>query len=130
MPSARATEVAELLWELKRAGKLGKYTTVARKAGFAPGAGGRTIVSTIAAVRKDWPHLQWWRVVPDDGTFEKGSELHKALAAANFEITESDTKAAVANFEEHVFVWPEPEPTPEEVAAAAAAAAAPTPTKK
>ena len=79
MASARAQEVAELLWEMKRAGKLGTYTTVARRAGFSPGTNGRTMLTTMKTVRRDWPHLQWWRAVPDDGTVETGGEHAELL---------------------------------------------------
>lgn len=111
MASARAQEVAELLWEMKRAGKLGKFTTVARKAGFAPGAGGRTITSVIANVRKDFPHLQWWRILPDDGSLEKDKdgEQAKILEENGFEIITKDKKPVVKEFEENCMTWPEPE---------------------
>jgi hypothetical protein len=62
MASVRAAEVAELLWEIKRADKVGTFTGVARKAGFSPGAAGRTIQTVLKTVRRDWPHLQWWRI--------------------------------------------------------------------
>jgi len=112
MASARAQEVAELLWEMKRANKLGKYTIVARKAGFAPGAGGRTIRSVIVNVRKDFPHLQWWRVIPDDGSMEKdeSGEQTKMLEENGFELSTKDKKVVVKDFEEHCMTWPEPEP--------------------
>lgn len=45
MASTRADQVAELLFELKRAGKLATYTVIARKAGFSPGTNGRTMES-------------------------------------------------------------------------------------
>lgn len=34
MVSSRASEVAELLWELKKAQKVATYTTLAKQAGF------------------------------------------------------------------------------------------------
>ena len=84
MASVRAQEVAELLWELKRAGKLGTYTAVARRAGFSPGSNGRTILTVMKTVRRDWSHLQWWRAVPDDGAVEKGGEHAELLAENEF----------------------------------------------
>ncbi len=122
MASARAQEVAEILWELKRAGKVSRYTTVARRAGFAPGAGGRTINNTITAVRKDWPHLQWWRVIPDDGTFDKDSDLHKALLTNGFVCDEGEKKVALVEWETLQMEWPEPEKAEEAAAVPAAPA--------
>ena len=113
MASARAQEVAELLWELKRAGKVGTFTAVARRAGFSPGAGGRTIQTVLKTVRRDWPHLQWWRAFPDDGLIEKDGEQAQLAAEDGFEITDSGDKVTIAEFEEHLMVWEE-ESTEEE----------------
>ena len=117
MASARAQEVATLLWELKRAGKIGTYTAVARKAGFAPGASGRTIINTLVTVRRDWSHLQWWRVVPDDGIIEAECEQAVALQAGGFELKKTkDKRMAVTNMEANCLVWAVPEVIVEEVA--------------
>ncbi len=108
MASARAQEVAELLWEIKRAGKIGSFTTVARRAGFSPGSGGRTILSVLKTVRRDWPHLQWWRVFPDDGLIEKDGEQAQLAAENGFEVAEEkDDKVKVVDFEQHLMVWEE-----------------------
>ncbi len=109
MASARAQEVANLLWELKKAGKIGTYTAVARKAGFAPGASGRTILNTLVTVRRDWSHLQWWRVVPDDGVIEADSEQALALAAGGFELKKNkEKKMAIMHMEASCLVWAAP----------------------
>jgi alkylated DNA nucleotide flippase Atl1 len=106
MASARAQEVAELLWEMKRAGKIGSFTAVARKAGFSPGAGGRTIQTVLKTVRRDWPHLQWWRVFPDDGLIAKDGEQAELAAEAGFEfVDDKDDKVKVVDFTEHLMVW-------------------------
>lgn len=119
MASARAQEVAELLWELKRADKVSTYTKVARRAGFSPGAGGRTIQTTMKAVRRDWPHLQWWRAFPDDGIIEEGGEQAQMAVEAGLELTAAkDKTVSISGFEDLLMVWEEPE---EEEAAAAAA---------
>lgn len=108
MASARAQEVAELLWEMKRAGKIGSFTAVARRAGFSPGAGGRTIQTVLKTVRRDWPHLQWWRVFPDDGLIEKDSEQAELAAENGFELVEEKgDKVKVVDFNEHLMVWEE-----------------------
>lgn len=105
MASVRAAEVAELLWEIKRADKVGTFTGVARRAGFSPGAGGRTIQTVLKTVRRDWPHLQWWRVFPDDGLIEKDTEQSKLAEEAGFEFVASGDQIILDSFEEHVFVW-------------------------
>lgn len=111
MASTRAAELAELLWELKRANKLATFTTLARRAGFSPGANGRTVVTTIKAVRRGWPHLQWYRAVSDDGTLEKGSEHEKELVGCGFQIQEANSKSGavvIMEFEKHLMAWSEP----------------------
>ena len=67
MSSSRAQAVADVLYELKQAEKLGTLTGVARRAGFNPGVNGKTALNVLENVRREWPHLQWWRVVRDDG---------------------------------------------------------------
>ncbi len=79
MASARATALAEVLWELKRANKYSTCSAVARRAGFAPGPDGRIVRSSLEVVRQEWPHLQWWRVLPDDGRMEASGALAQQL---------------------------------------------------
>lgn len=79
MASARATALAEVLWELKRADKFATCSAVARRAGFAPGPDGRIVKSSLEVVRQEWPHLQWWRVLPDDGRLEAKGTLAQQL---------------------------------------------------
>jgi len=126
MASVRAAEVAELLWEIKRADKVGTFTGVARKAGFSPGVSGRTIQTVLKTVRRDWPPLQWWRVFPDDGLIEKDTEQSQLAVEHGFEFVDSGDQIILDSFEEHVFVWP----TEEEEAAAAAEEAAKKAAKK
>ena len=120
MASVRAAEVAELLWEIKRADKVGSFTRVARKAGFSPGVSGRTIQTVLKTVRRDWPHLQWWRVFPDDGLIEKDTEQSKLAEEAGFTFVASGDLIILDSFQDHVFVWE----TEEEKEAAAAEAKA------
>ena len=110
MPSARAQEVAEILWELKRAGKVSTFTKVARRAGFSPGAGGRTMQTTMKAVRRDWPHLQWWRAFPDDGLVEEGGEQAQLAEENGFELSAAkDSKVSLSEFDAHQMEWPDPD---------------------
>ncbi|MDA0836039.1 MAG: hypothetical protein O2955_09630 [Planctomycetota bacterium] len=109
MTSARATEVAEILWELKRAGKVATYTTIARRAGFNPGSKCQTIENCLNAVRRDWPHLQWWRAVGDDMAVAEDSEQGKFLLQAGYELDDSARKGRVSikAAEDHIMVWAE-----------------------
>src|SRR5262245_58739994 len=68
MASNRAAEIAEVLWELKRAGKLATLSAIAERAGFSPGADGKAVRKCLDTIRKEWPHLEWWRAIEDDGT--------------------------------------------------------------
>ncbi len=112
MASSRADEVAEVLWELKRAGKIATYTQIARRAGFAAGANGRAMDSCLRVVRRDWPHLHWFRAVRDDHGFEAESEHATKLKEAGFEIApHSDgKKSTVCSIEMHLMTWTIVEP--------------------
>lgn len=81
--STRAQAIAEILWQLKKAEKLATLTSIAARAGFSPGSGGRTVSNCLKTVRRDWPHLQWWRAVADDGQLENEQESY--LSKAGFE---------------------------------------------
>lgn len=108
MASTRAEEVAEILWELKRAGKISTYTNIARRAGFSAGANGRALDTCLRVVRRDWPHLEWWRAVRDNGVLELDSEQQKLLAGAGYtvELAGNGKSAVVVGYEGHVMTWP------------------------
>lgn len=110
MASSRADEVAEILWELKRAGKIATYTHIARRAGFSAGNGGRAMDSCLKVVRRDWPHLQWWRAVKDDGSLENGSEQESKLREAGYslEAGQGGKNTTLIGIEQHLMVWQEP----------------------
>lgn len=119
MASTRAEEVAELLWELKRAAKVAKYSVIAKKAGFSAGANGKAMDTCLKTVRRDWPHLQWWRAVSDTSLVVKDSEQAKKLAEAGITLKAGkDDTMTLAAPEEVLMEWPE-------VPAPAAAAPAP-----
>jgi methylated-DNA-protein-cysteine methyltransferase related protein len=99
--------VAEILWELKRAGKIATYTHIARRAGFSAGNGGRAMDSCLKVVRRDWPHLQWWRAVKDDGTLENGSEQESKLREAGYALEASGKHITLVGIEQHLMVWQE-----------------------
>jgi len=111
MASSRADEVAEILWELKRAGKVATYSLIARRAGFSAGSNGRAMQTCLRTVRRDWPHLHWWRAVQDDGNLELGSEQEIKLREAGFEL-EADGNGktvVIKEFESHLMTWELPE---------------------
>jgi hypothetical protein len=105
--STRAQSIAEILWELKRAEKLATFSAIAGRAGFSPGSNGRTMIVSLKTVRRDWPHLQWWRAVADNGRLNEEQKAH--LAKAGFE-TESagNGEFAVKSFSEQLMTWDEP----------------------
>ncbi len=106
--TSRAEEVAELLWELKRAEKLASYTVIAAQAGFSAGANGRAMQTALKTVRRDWPHLQWWRAVSDTLCVEKGSEQAELLVGAGIELIAaegSDEQVTLVDAESHLMSW-------------------------
>lgn len=109
MASTRADEVAEILWELKRAGKISTYTNIARRAGFSPGVNGRTMDSCLKVVRRDWPHLHWWRAVRDDGLLDVDKEQMSILNEAGYKVEkqEGGKRATIISIESHLMVWEE-----------------------
>ncbi len=110
MASSRAALVAEVLWELKRADKVATYSAIASRAGFSAGTGGRTMRTCLKTVRRDWPHLQWWRAVSDDGLVKRGSEQARRLQEFGVETSEKDEERLKVELpEELVMVWEEPE---------------------
>jgi alkylated DNA nucleotide flippase Atl1 len=104
--STRAQNVAEILWELKRAEKLSTFSAIANRAGFSPGSNGRTIIVSLKTVRRDWPHLQWWRAVADNGRLDEEQKAH--LAKAGFETeTAEGGEFVVKSFEDQLMNWEE-----------------------
>jgi alkylated DNA nucleotide flippase Atl1 len=104
--STRAQAIADILWELKKAEKLATLTSIANRAGFSPGSNGRTVSTTLKIVRRDWPHLQWWRAVADNGRID--DEQQSFLKEAGFESeTVEGGNVAVMSFAEHLITWEE-----------------------
>lgn len=104
MASTRAAEVAEVLWELKRAEKVSTYSAIAKRAGFSAGSNGRTMTNCMKTVRRDWPHLQWWRAINDNGSIETGEQEEK-LREIGLEVESSDQEATVIVSEGHLMDW-------------------------
>ncbi|HEY4261923.1 MAG TPA: hypothetical protein VGM98_17260 [Schlesneria sp.] len=119
MASVRAENVAEVLWELKRIDKMATFTEVATRAGFKPGAGGRTMLTCLATVQRDWPNLQWWRAIPDDHCIAHDSPHAEQLKTVGVELEPANGRkgfVTVPDIAERLFKW--------EVETAAAATAA------
>lgn len=106
--STRAQAIAEILWELKRAEKLATLTSIAARAGFSPGSNGRTVSTCLKTVRRDWPHLQWWRAVADNGQLDE--EQKSCLSKAGFETETVDGGTVVIkSFSTQLMTWDVPE---------------------
>ncbi len=117
MASSRAQLVAEILWELKRADKVADFKRVAERAGFSAGANGRAMETCLKTIRRDWPHLQWWRAIPirDDGLMEKDSEQVIKLQESGYEVEVaegSDEHVVVCEIESHLMSWETPVDSP------------------
>ena len=116
MVSTRAQEVAEVLWELKRADKVATFSDIAGRAGFSAGTKGRTMMTCLKTVRRDWPHLQWWRAINDDGLIEGDSEHATMLSESGIELSAADGKddrMSLTEPDDHLMDWKEPEVTPD-----------------
>ena len=106
--SMRAQAVAEILWRLKRADKVATLTSIAERAGFNPGSGGRAINTCLKTVRRDWPHLQWWRAIADNGQVEEEQQSHLLEAGFETETVDDDT-VVIKSLAERLMNWDEPE---------------------
>lgn len=117
MASNRAADVAEVLWELKRAGKLATLSAIAERAGFSPGADCKAVRKCLLTIRQEWPHLEWWRAIEDDGTVEKEGDHVAPLQGLGIAFAD-ERKGYVSLMidEALIMVWDE-NATPETVAA-------------
>ena len=108
MASMRAELVAEVLWELKKVNKLATYTEIALRAGFKPGVNGKTILTSLDVVKRDWPHLQWWRALPDDCCLERESDHVGQLCTNGFSVEDVKGKKAgvtVVDIASVLYTW-------------------------
>jgi alkylated DNA nucleotide flippase Atl1 len=106
--SNRAQAIAEILWELKKAEKLATLTSIAARAGFAPGSNGRAVSTCLKTVRRDWPHLQWWRAIADNGQLEEEQRSHVAKAGFETETVEGGS-VVIKSFASQLMNWEEQE---------------------
>ena len=105
--SIRAQAIAEILWELKKADKLATLTSIGTRAGFRAGPSGRTVSTCLKTVRRDWPHLEWWRAVADNGQLEQ--EQTSCLTKAGYESeTVEGGSVVIKSFAAQLMTWEEP----------------------
>ena len=104
--SIRAQSIAHILWELKKADKLATFTSIAARAGFAPGLSGRTVSTTLKVVRRDWPHLQWWRAIEDNGRLDEDQKSFLTKAGFGSESVE-DSVVLLNTVTEQLMTWEE-----------------------
>lgn len=105
--SIRAQAIATILWELKKAEKLATLTSIAARAGFSPGVNGRTVSTTLKIVRRDWPHLQWWRAVADNGRLDREQSSYLTEAGFGSEVVEGGD-IVIKSLTEQLMTWDEP----------------------
>jgi len=107
MASTRAPAVAEILWELKRVDKVARYSAIAERAGFSAGATGRAMITCLSTIQKEWPHLQAWRAIRDDGTVQTDSEQSRELQqwGATLSAETDNGRTNVQIDEDRVMVW-------------------------
>jgi len=107
MASTRAPAVAEILWELKRFDKVAKFSVIAGRAGFSAGANGRAMMTCLTTIQKEWPHLQAWRAIRDDGTVQTDSEQSRELEQWGATLTPDSEagRSSVMIDEARVMIW-------------------------
>lgn len=114
MPTIRSEAVAEVLWELKRLEKLATFSVVAERAGFKAGPGGKNIETCLEAVKREWPHLQWWRAVNDDNRLPAECNQAALLTQNGYpleNVAGRKTIMQIVALETHLYAWTlEPEP--------------------
>lgn len=105
--STRAQAIAQILWQLKKAERLASFTSIANRVGFSPGPSGKTVSTLLKTVRRDWPQLQWWRAVNDNGQVD--SDQHAFLAEAGFESEPCEEGGfIITSLSERQMMWEEP----------------------
>ncbi len=105
--STRAQAIAHILWELKKAEKLATLSSIAKQAGFSPGANCRTVRTSLKTVRRDWPQLQWWRAVADNGQVDEEQKNYLDEAGFGSESVE-DGSTVIKSFAEKLMIWDGP----------------------
>ena len=56
---------------------MASFSAIAERAGFSAGSEGRTVRKCLVTVRRDWPHLQWYRAIADNGIVESDEHAER-----------------------------------------------------
>ena len=105
MSSLRAENVAEILYQLKKENRYATLTAIARRAGFSPGAQCRTILACMNTIQKDWPHLEAFRAIHDDGITPKLSAQAESLQKQGIELRDEGENWTIILDERMLMVW-------------------------
>ena len=71
-----------------------------------PGPAGRTVGNCLKTVRRDWPLLEWWRAVADNGRLDE--EQRSCLAKSGYETEmEVDGSVVLKSFSAQLLNWDE-----------------------
>ena len=105
MSSLRAELVAEILYGLKKENQYATLTSIARRAGFSPGAQCRTILACMNTIQKEWPHLESFRAIHDDGITAKSSAQAEALQKQGIELRDDGENWTIILDERMLIVW-------------------------
>ena len=105
MSSLRAELVAEILYGLKKENQYATLTSIARRAGFSPGVQCRTILACMNTIQKDWPHLESFRAIHDDGITPKSSAQAEALQKQGIELRDDGENWTIILDERMLAVW-------------------------
>ncbi len=105
MASSRAEIVAEILYGLKKEDQYATLSSIARRAGFSPGSNCRTIAACMTTIQKDWPHLEFWRGIHDDGVVLKNTPQAEALQGQGIELRDEGENWTIILAEDKIVVW-------------------------
>ena len=68
------------------------------------------MILCLKTVRRDWPHLQWWRAIQDNGQMEKDSEHAEKLKESGYDMEDASGKnddLTISYLDEHLMLWEE-----------------------
>lgn len=62
----------------------------------------------MKVVRRDWPHLHWWRAVRDNGPIETEQEAKLREAGYELAVNPTSQKLTIVAIETHCMIWDVP----------------------
>ena len=66
------------------------------------------MLTCLATVQRDWPHLQWWRAIPDDGFIIHDSPHATQLRSVGFDLEVANGRkgfVTISDLETRKFTW-------------------------